>query len=121
MFNIALQQLILFRCSAKMNKFVSFFVVAFSCMYFNMFYTFCIIFYGNHFFAEPDFSENKVYTFDYETTLLSGLPEKGLARAGIRIKSKVEISGIGPKLCLIRVRKYIQFERCNSHHTYLLF
>ncbi|NXU44983.1 VIT1 protein, partial [Drymodes brunneopygia] len=71
--------------------------------YFNMFCTFCIIFYGNHFFAEPDFSENKVYTFDYETTLLSGLPEKGLARAGIRIKSKVEISGIGPKLCLIRI------------------
>ncbi|NWY96279.1 VIT1 protein, partial [Loxia curvirostra] len=68
-----------------------------------MFCTLCIIFYGNHFFAEPDFSENKVYTFDYETTLLSGLPEKGLARAGIRIKSKVEISGIGPKLCLIRI------------------
>ncbi|NWW24186.1 VIT1 protein, partial [Falcunculus frontatus] len=71
--------------------------------YFNMFCTFCIISYGNHFFAEPDFSENKVYTFNYETTLLSGLPEKGLARAGIRIKSKVEISGIGPKLCLIRI------------------
>ncbi|NWW01893.1 VIT1 protein, partial [Oreocharis arfaki] len=71
--------------------------------YFNMFCTFCVIFYGNHFFAEPDFSENKVYTFNYETTLLSGLPEKGLARAGIRIKSKVEISGIGPKLCLIRI------------------
>ncbi|NWR47910.1 VIT1 protein, partial [Regulus satrapa] len=71
--------------------------------YFNMFCIFCLIFYGNHFFAEPDFSENKVYTFDYETTLLSGLPEKGLARAGIRIKSKVEISGIGPKLCLIRI------------------
>ncbi|NXT03903.1 VIT1 protein, partial [Prunella fulvescens] len=71
--------------------------------YFNIFCTFCIIFYGNHFFAEPDFSENKVYIFDYETTLLSGLPENGLARAGIRIKSKVEISGIGPKLCLIRI------------------
>uniref|UniRef100_A0A8C0V760 Vitellogenin-1-like n=1 Tax=Cyanistes caeruleus TaxID=156563 RepID=A0A8C0V760_CYACU len=53
--------------------------------------------------VEPDFSESKVYTYDYETTLLSGLPEKGLARAGIRIKSKVEISGIGPKLCLIRI------------------
>ncbi|NXT21335.1 VIT1 protein, partial [Syrrhaptes paradoxus] len=52
---------------------------------------------------EPDFSENKVYTFNHESILLSGLPEKGLARAGIRIKSKVEISGIGPKLCLIRI------------------
>lgn len=63
------------------------------------------MFYGKHFFAEPEFSENKVYTFNYESTLLSGLPEKGLARAGIRIKSKVEISGIGPRLFLIRVRK----------------
>ncbi|NWU85594.1 VIT1 protein, partial [Onychorhynchus coronatus] len=70
---------------------------------FNTFCTVSIIFHGNHFFTEPDFSENKVYTFDYESTLLSGLPERGLARAGIRIKSKVEISGIGPKLCLIRI------------------
>uniref|UniRef100_A0A672ULF8 Uncharacterized protein n=1 Tax=Strigops habroptila TaxID=2489341 RepID=A0A672ULF8_STRHB len=53
--------------------------------------------------VEPDFSENKVYLFNYESILVSGLPEKGLARAGIRIKSKVEISGIGPKLCLIRI------------------
>ncbi|XP_009082603.1 PREDICTED: vitellogenin-1-like [Acanthisitta chloris] len=58
---------------------------------------------SQHLNYQPDFSENKVYTFDYESTLLSGLPEKGLARAGIRIKSKVEISGIGPKLCLIRI------------------
>ncbi|NXJ61254.1 VIT1 protein, partial [Rostratula benghalensis] len=71
--------------------------------YLNMFCTISIMFYGNHFFAEPDFSENKVYIFNYESVLLSGLPEKGLARAGIRIRSKVEISGIGPKLCLIRI------------------
>ncbi|OPJ77421.1 vitellogenin-1 [Patagioenas fasciata monilis] len=58
---------------------------------------------SQHLNYQPDFSENKVYTFNYESTLLSGLPEKGLARAGIRIKSKVEISGIGPKLCLIRI------------------
>ncbi|NXN29549.1 VIT1 protein, partial [Nycticryphes semicollaris] len=71
--------------------------------YLNMFCTISIMFYGNYFFAEPDFSENKVYIFNYESILLSGLPEKGLARAGIRIRSKVEISGIGPKLCLIRI------------------
>ncbi|NXF60450.1 VIT1 protein, partial [Ciccaba nigrolineata] len=58
---------------------------------------------SQHLNYQPDFSENKVYTFNYESVLLSGLPEKGLARAGIRIKSKVEISGIGPKLCLIRI------------------
>ncbi|XP_009980708.1 PREDICTED: vitellogenin-1-like [Tauraco erythrolophus] len=56
-----------------------------------------------HLNYQPDFTENKVYTFDYESVLLSGFPEKGLARSGIRIKSKVEISGIGPKLCLIRI------------------
>ncbi|KFV05702.1 Vitellogenin-1 [Pterocles gutturalis] len=58
---------------------------------------------SQHLNYQPDFSENKVYTFNHESILLSGLPEKGLARAGIRIKSKVEISGIGPKLCLIRI------------------
>ncbi|KAM6128684.1 LOW QUALITY PROTEIN: vitellogenin-1-like [Phoenicopterus ruber ruber] len=58
---------------------------------------------SQHLNYQPDFGENKVYTFNYESMLLSGLPEKGLARAGIRIKSKVEISGIGPKLCLIRI------------------
>ncbi|KFQ39222.1 Vitellogenin-1 [Mesitornis unicolor] len=58
---------------------------------------------SQHLNYQPDFSENKVYTFDYESTILSGLPEKGLARAGIRIRSKVEISGIGPKLCLITI------------------
>ncbi|NWX52403.1 VIT1 protein, partial [Steatornis caripensis] len=68
-----------------------------------IFCTVSTMFYGNYLFAEPDFSENKVYTFNYESMLLSGLPEKGLARAGIRIKSKVEISGLGPKLCLIRI------------------
>ncbi|NXX84558.1 VIT1 protein, partial [Urocolius indicus] len=71
--------------------------------YFNIFCTVSIMFYGNHFFSEPDFTENKVYIFDYESVLLSGLPEKGFTRSGIRIKSKVEISGIGPKLCLIRI------------------
>ncbi|XP_030352099.1 vitellogenin-1-like [Strigops habroptila] len=58
---------------------------------------------SQHLNYQPDFSENKVYLFNYESILVSGLPEKGLARAGIRIKSKVEISGIGPKLCLIRI------------------
>ncbi|XP_040421681.1 vitellogenin-1 [Cygnus olor] len=58
---------------------------------------------SQHLNYQPDFSENKVYTYNHESILLSGLPEKGLARAGIRIKSKVEISGIGPKLCLIRI------------------
>ncbi|NXP07345.1 VIT1 protein, partial [Thinocorus orbignyianus] len=58
---------------------------------------------SQHLNYQPDFSENKVYIFNYESVLLNGLPEKGLARAGIRIKSKVEISGIGPKLCLIRI------------------
>ncbi|NXA31647.1 VIT1 protein, partial [Eudromia elegans] len=52
---------------------------------------------------EPDFSENKAFTYNYESILLSGLPEKGLARAGIRIRSKVEISRIGPKLCFLRI------------------
>ncbi|OXB80055.1 UNVERIFIED_CONTAM: hypothetical protein H355_012978 [Colinus virginianus] len=58
---------------------------------------------SQHLNYQPDFGENKIYTYDHESILLSGLPEKGLARAGIRIRCKVEISGIGPKLCLIKV------------------
>ncbi|EMP30297.1 Vitellogenin-1 [Chelonia mydas] len=58
---------------------------------------------SQHLNYEPGFKENKAYTYDYESVFLSGLPDRGLARAGIKVKCKVEISGIGPKLCLIRV------------------
>ncbi|XP_069498840.1 vitellogenin-like [Ambystoma mexicanum] len=51
----------------------------------------------------PDFSASKTFLYNYEGVILTGLPEKGLTRAGIKLKCKVEISGDGPKLCLLRI------------------
>ncbi|XP_036610976.1 vitellogenin-1-like isoform X2 [Trichosurus vulpecula] len=42
---------------------------------------------------EPGFQVGQKYVYNYESILLSGLPEKGLGRTGISLRSKVEISG----------------------------
>ncbi|XP_075326632.1 vitellogenin-1-like [Odontesthes bonariensis] len=39
----------------------------------------------------PDFAAGKTYVYKYEAFLLGGLPEEGLARAGLKITSKVMI------------------------------
>ncbi|XP_043860011.1 vitellogenin-1-like [Dromiciops gliroides] len=41
---------------------------------------------------EPSFQVGKKYIYNYESMLLSGLPERGLGRAGISLRGKVEIS-----------------------------
>uniref|UniRef100_A0A672JN78 Vitellogenin domain-containing protein n=1 Tax=Salarias fasciatus TaxID=181472 RepID=A0A672JN78_SALFA len=43
-------------------------------------------------FVAPHFNPNEIYEYKYETSLLSGLPEKGLARAGLKLRGKVLIS-----------------------------
>ncbi|KAK5907203.1 hypothetical protein CesoFtcFv8_005080 [Champsocephalus esox] len=43
----------------------------------------------------PDFAANNTYVYKYETLLLGGLPDKGLARAGLKMSSKVLISATG--------------------------
>ncbi|KAJ4942878.1 hypothetical protein JOQ06_005390 [Pogonophryne albipinna] len=40
----------------------------------------------------PDFAAGNTYVYKYETLLLGGLPDQGLARAGLKISSKVLIS-----------------------------
>lgn len=57
------------------------------------------------FFSESNLSENKVYQYNYELQHLTGLPEKGLARAGINMKCIVKIQSVGQNLFLLRVRK----------------
>ncbi|KAG2461603.1 VIT protein, partial [Polypterus senegalus] len=52
---------------------------------------------------DPQFSESKTYVYKYEALLLAGLPEKGLARAGLKITSKVQISGVAQKTYLLKV------------------
>uniref|UniRef100_A0A3B4XY36 Vitellogenin-2-like n=1 Tax=Seriola lalandi dorsalis TaxID=1841481 RepID=A0A3B4XY36_SERLL len=41
--------------------------------------------------AAPEFATGKTYVYKYEAFLMGGLPEEGLARAGVKIRSKVLI------------------------------
>lgn len=52
----------------------------------------------------PDFAAGKTYVYKYETWLLGGLPEEGLARAGLKVRSKVLISAIEHNMLMLKVR-----------------
>uniref|UniRef100_A0AAQ5XUS7 Phosvitin n=1 Tax=Amphiprion ocellaris TaxID=80972 RepID=A0AAQ5XUS7_AMPOC len=41
--------------------------------------------------AAPQFEPGKTYEYQYEAVVMGGLPEKGLARAGVKVRSKVQI------------------------------
>ncbi|MGH0139050.1 UNVERIFIED_CONTAM: hypothetical protein FKN15_070977 [Acipenser sinensis] len=53
--------------------------------------------------TDPDYSSSKTYEYDYEGQLLAGLPEKGLARAGLKLVCKVQISGVAQKTYLLKI------------------
>ncbi|XP_078501766.1 vitellogenin-A2-like isoform X2 [Lissotriton helveticus] len=53
--------------------------------------------------VEPVFSESKTYVFQYEAIILNGLPEAGLARSGVKLNCKVEISGLSHKVYLLKM------------------
>uniref|UniRef100_A0A8C3ANA5 Vitellogenin domain-containing protein n=1 Tax=Cyclopterus lumpus TaxID=8103 RepID=A0A8C3ANA5_CYCLU len=40
----------------------------------------------------PEFANGQTYVYKYEATVMGGLPEMGLARAGVKIRCKVMIS-----------------------------
>nr|ABR27689.2 vitellogenin 1 [Rhynchocypris oxycephalus] len=42
----------------------------------------------------PEFAADKTYVYKYEGLLLGGLPQEGLARAGIKVSSKVHLSAV---------------------------
>nr|ADI52871.1 vitellogenin [Acheilognathus yamatsutae] len=52
----------------------------------------------------PEFARDNTYVYKYEALLLSGLPQKGLARAGIKLKSKVEIHAVTENNFLMKFR-----------------
>ncbi|MGH0139051.1 UNVERIFIED_CONTAM: hypothetical protein FKN15_070978 [Acipenser sinensis] len=52
---------------------------------------------------EPSFSGSKTYQYKYEGVILTGLPEKGLARAGLKVHCKVEISEVAQKTYLLKI------------------
>ncbi|XP_051652072.1 vitellogenin-2-like [Manacus candei] len=62
---------------------------------------------------DPGFSSRKSYLYSYEGWVLNGLQEKNLAKAGVRLSSKVEISGLSENTYLLKIRPP-QFEEYNG-------
>ncbi|NXL98304.1 VIT2 protein, partial [Tyrannus savana] len=63
--------------------------------------------------TDPGFSNGKTYLYSYEGWMLNGLQEKNLAKAGVRLSSKVEISGLSENTYLLKIRPP-QFEEYNG-------
>ncbi|XP_025972306.2 vitellogenin-2 [Dromaius novaehollandiae] len=53
---------------------------------------------------DPGFSSRKSYIYSYEGSMLNGLQERSLARAGLRLSSKLEISGVSENTYLLKIR-----------------
>ncbi|XP_014794496.1 PREDICTED: vitellogenin-2-like [Calidris pugnax] len=62
---------------------------------------------------DPGFSSRKSHLYSYEGWVLNGLQEKSLAKAGVRLSSKVEISGLSENTYLLKIRSP-QFEEYNG-------
>ncbi|NXI48061.1 VIT2 protein, partial [Galbula dea] len=62
---------------------------------------------------EPGFSGRKTYLYSYEGWVLNGLQEKSLAKAGVRLSSKLEIRGLSENTYLLKIRSP-QFEEYNG-------
>ncbi|NXB68562.1 VIT2 protein, partial [Struthidea cinerea] len=62
---------------------------------------------------DPGFSSRKSYLYSYEGWVLNGLQEKNLAKAGVRLSSKLEISGLSENIYLLKIRSP-QFEEYNG-------
>uniref|UniRef100_A0A3Q4BUY5 Uncharacterized protein n=1 Tax=Mola mola TaxID=94237 RepID=A0A3Q4BUY5_MOLML len=51
----------------------------------------------------PEFAAGKTYVYKYETLLLGGLPEEGLAKAGLKVSSKVLISAEAENMYIMKI------------------
>nr|XP_057928817.1 vitellogenin-2-like [Doryrhamphus excisus] len=58
----------------------------------------------------PEFPVGKTYTYKYEAHLMGGLPEEGLARAGLKITSKVLISALAADTLMLKLIEPELFE-----------
>ncbi|KAM6305553.1 vitellogenin-2-like [Aegotheles albertisi] len=62
---------------------------------------------------DPGFSSQKSHVYSYEGWVLNGLQEKSLAKVGVRLSSKLEISELSENTYLLKVRSP-QFEEYNG-------
>ncbi|XP_073699923.1 vitellogenin-like [Garra rufa] len=51
----------------------------------------------------PEFALDKTYVYKYEALLLGGLPQEGLARAGIKVSSKVLLTAVTENTFLMKL------------------
>ncbi|XP_056132378.1 vitellogenin-like isoform X2 [Lampris incognitus] len=58
---------------------------------------------GQHVNFAPNFATSKTYVYKYEAVLLGGLPEEGLARAGVKVRTKVLISAFAHNNFLLKL------------------
>uniref|UniRef100_UPI0037E8BB2B vitellogenin-1-like n=1 Tax=Semicossyphus pulcher TaxID=241346 RepID=UPI0037E8BB2B len=58
----------------------------------------------------PEFAPSKTYVYKYEALLLSGLPEEGLAKAGLKVSSKVLISAEAENIYMLKLAEPEIFE-----------
>ncbi|XP_072920017.1 vitellogenin-like [Hemitrygon akajei] len=52
---------------------------------------------------EPFFNPKKVYLYQYQGVILTGLPEKGLTKGGLKLTSKVEIRAKGQRTYVLKI------------------
>ncbi|XP_075616685.1 vitellogenin-2-like [Balearica regulorum gibbericeps] len=62
---------------------------------------------------DPGFSGRKSHLYSYEGWVLNGLQEKSLAKAGVRLSCKLEISELSENAYLLKIRSP-QFEEYNG-------
>lgn len=62
--------------------------------------------------TEPGFSTKKSYLYSYEGWVLNGLQEKSLAKAGVRVSGKLEISALSETAFLLKVPGF--FQACHA-------
>nr|AGZ80880.1 vitellogenin B variant 1 [Carassius auratus ssp. 'Pengze'] len=58
----------------------------------------------------PEFTPGKTYVYNYEALLLGGLPHEGLARAGIKVNSKVHLSAVTENTFLKKLMEPVIYE-----------
>ncbi|NXX47119.1 VIT2 protein, partial [Tricholaema leucomelas] len=62
---------------------------------------------------EPIFHTGKTYVYGYESFILHGLPKRGLAKAGVRLTCKLEISRVSHSDHLLQIQSP-KLEECNG-------
>ncbi|KAL3047365.1 hypothetical protein OYC64_021558 [Pagothenia borchgrevinki] len=58
----------------------------------------------------PELATGKTYVFKYEALVMGGLPEEGLARAGVKVLSKVMISALSANTFILKLEDPEIFE-----------